>query len=170
MVDNQGNLALGLQSGLLSSDTLLTTPVPILTTANAGLNEAQLYQHNFTLSQRALVVATYIVNVEFLSFDGLSRITDGRAKIAHNYFYIGDGTTPDLSAAYGMSSCVYSNFAADAANNTLINTQTQILTLPAGNHSIHMYGASYGGGVTSGAAFRSVFGNGDRLEISVIYL
>lgn len=170
MVDDKGNFALGLQSGLVYSDTKLSAPVPVLTTASAGLAEAELYQHNFTLTQRALVVVTYNVEIAFRSYDGLSSLADGRAKIAHNYFYLGDGTTADATKAYGMSSSVYANYVGNAADDAVLNSQTQILTLDPGTYSIHMYGASYGGGITAGAAFRSIFGNGDRLDISAIYL
>jgi len=170
MVDAQGNLALGLQSGSLYSASKLSSPVAVQTTAMAGLNEVELYQHNFTLAQRALLVVTYNINIAFLSFDGLSNVADGRAKITHNYFYLGDGTNADLTTAYGMSSSVYANYTAGAASNSMVNSQTQILTLAPGTYSIHMYGASFGGGVAAGAAFRSIFGNGDRLDLSVIYL
>ena len=170
MVDTNGDLSLGLQSGLLSSVTKLVSPVVVQTTATAGLNAAELYQENFTLSQRALVVITYHVAIEFMSYDGLTKLNDGRAKIAHNYFYIGDGSTADTSKAYGMASNVYANYIDDAASNSVYNSRSEIISLNPGNYSIHMQGAVFGGGLTSGASFRGVFGNDDRLDISVIYL
>jgi hypothetical protein len=170
MVDTNGDLSLGLQSGLLRSVTKLPSPVAVQSTATAGLNSAELYQENFTLSQRALVVITYNVAIEFKSYDGTTKLKDGRAKIAHNYFYIGNGTTADTSKAYGMASNVYSNYIDDAAINSVYNSHSEIISLEPGTYSIHMQGAVFGGGLTSDASFRGIFGNGDRLDISVIYL
>ena len=170
MVDLNGDLSLGLQSGLLRSVTKLTSPVVVQSDADSGLNDAELYQENFTLAQRALVVITYNVAIEFMSYDGLTKLKDGRAKIAHNYFYIGDGTTADTSKAYGMTSNVYSNYIDDGAINSVYNSHSEIISLNPGTYSIHMQGAVFGGGLTSDASFRGIFGNGDRLDISVIYL
>ncbi len=170
MVDTSGDLSLGLQSGLLLSTARLLTPVVVQTDADSGLNDAELYQENFTLTQRALVVINYHISIEFLSFDGLAEITDGRAKIAHNFFYIGDGTTADTSRAYGMASNVYSNFISDAATNSIVNSHSEIISLDPGTYSIHMFGAVFGGGLTADASFRGIFGSDDRLDISVIYL
>ena len=170
MVDTNGDLSLGLQSGLLRSVTKLSSPIELQSTATAGLNETELYQEDFSLTQRALVVITYNVAIEFKSYDGTTKLIDGRAKIAHNYFYIGDGTTADISKAYGMASTVYSNYIDDAANNSVYNSHSEIITLEPGDYSIHMQGAVFGGGLTTDASFRGIFGNGDRLDISVIYL
>ena len=170
MVDTNGDLSLGLQSGLLSSESKLPSTVTVQSTVSAGLNSGELYQENFTLSQRALVVITYNVAIEFKSYDGSAKLKDGRAKIAHNYFYIGDGTTADTSKAYGMASTVYSNYIDDAANNSVYNSHSEIISLDPGDYSIHMQGAVFGGGLTTEAAFSGIFGNGDRLDISVIYL
>ena len=170
MVDTNGDLSLGLQSGLLLSETKLASPVAVQSTATAGLNAAELYQENFTLAQRALVVITYNIAIEFMSYDGLTKLKDGRAKIAHNYFYIGDGTTADTSKAYGMASNVYSNYIDDGAINSVYNSHSEIISLDPGTYSIHMQGAVFGGGLTSDASFRGIFGNGDRLDVSVIYL
>ncbi len=170
MVDTNGNLSLGLQSGLLSSESKLPSTVTVQSTALAGLNSGELYQENFTLSQRALVVITYNVAIEFKSYDGSTKLKDGRAKIAHNYFYIGNGSTADTSKAYGMTSIVYSNYIDDAADDSVYNSHSEIISLEPGDYSVHMQGAVFGGGLTTEAAFSGIFGNGDRLDISVIYL
>ncbi len=170
MVDEDGNLSVGKQSGLLISNNKLNTPVNLITGSNSELNAAQLYQENFTLSQRAIVVITYHISIEFKQTNGTGEVKDGRAKIAHNYFYLGNGTVPNTTKAYGMSSIVYSNYLDDAAAGSLINAHTEIIPLNAGTYSIHMQGAVFGGGLSSDAAFSANFGNGDRIDVSVIYL
>ena len=87
MVDSEGNLTLGDSSGELNSASSIAAPVTVQTTANSGLNSAELYKTNFTLTQKAIVVITYYISMDFKSYDGTATIDDGRAKIAHNYFY-----------------------------------------------------------------------------------
>ena len=170
MVDEMGNMVLSEQSGLLLTGSQIGTPIPLQSTSMGGLNDIELYQENFMLSQRAIVIITYNIGIEFASFDGLSSITDGRAKVAHNYFYLGDGTTANNSTAYGMTSNVYANATLGAASDQIYNSHTEFIVLDPGNYSIHMYGAVFGGGLNSDAAFRAIFGNGDRIDVSVIYL
>jgi len=169
-LDALGNTVTNIQSNVLLSRSALSSPVEITTLANSGLNTGDLYQQNFTLPQRALVVVTYCVGLEFKSYDGSSNINDGRVKIAQNYFYLGDGTTEDTSLAYGQSSCSYSNFYCDTATGYVYNSNSVILTLEAGTHSIHLKGAAFGGGTSSDAAFRAIFTTLDRIDISAIYL
>lgn len=170
MVDNTGTFRLNPQSGLVSSDSNVPSPISIQSTSLSGLNSTALYQKNFTLEKRALVVITYYIAVDFMSYDGLSNVNDGRVKVAQNYFYLGDGTTEDASTSYGVSSCTYSNYSCDTATGSVYNSQSVLVTLEAGNHSIHMKGAVFGGGVEPGAAFSSVFNDGDRIDITAIYL
>ena len=170
MVDANGALALGDTSGELSSDSNIAVPVVVQTTANSGLNAAELYKKNFTISQRALVVITYYVALDFGSYNGLTKIDDGRAKVAHNYFYLGDGTTADTSKSYGMSSVVYSNVNCDAATGYVYNSRSMTIALDPGTYSVHLQGAAFGGDLNADAAFRVSFGNGDRLDIQAIYL
>jgi hypothetical protein len=170
MVDANGNLSLGNLSGEISSESNVASPVVIQTTANSGLNSAELYKKTFTLTQRALVVITYYISVDFKSYDGTSNIADGRAKIAHNYFYIGNGTTPNSAKAYGMTSSVYSNSNCDTATGYVYNSRSTTISLEPGTYSIHLNGAVFGGDLTPDAAFRSTFGDLDRLDIEAIYL
>ncbi|QNJ98270.1 hypothetical protein [Constantimarinum furrinae] len=170
MVDANGNLKLAEVSGELSSESSVATPVIIQTTANSGLNSSEVYKKNFTLTERALVVITYYISVDFKSYDGTTNIADGRAKIAHNYFYLGDGTTPDTSKAYGMTSSVYSNSNCDTATGFVYNSRSTTISLEPGTYSIHLNGAVYGGNLVSDAAFRATFGDIDRLDIQAIYL
>lgn len=170
MVNNTGTLRLNPQSGLLSSDSNISSPVSIQTTSISGLNNAALYQKNFTLEKRAMVVINYYIAVEFRSYDGTSNINDGRVKVAQNYFYLGDGTTENTSSTYGLSSCTYSNYICDTATGYVYNSHSVIVTLEAGNHSIHMKGAVQGGGLESDAAFSGIFNDSDRIDITVIYL
>ncbi|QIE59039.1 hypothetical protein G5B37_05510 [Rasiella rasia] len=170
VADRNGTLGLGMLSGEISSDSNIPTPVVVQTQLNSSLNSAELYQKNFTLSQRAMVVITYYVAVDFQSYDGASKIDDGRAKVAHNYFYLGDGTTANTSKSYGMTSVVYSNVNCDAATGYVYNSRSMTIMLEPGTHSIHLQGAAFGGGLVADAAFRAIFGNGDRLDIQAIYL
>lgn len=170
MVDANGALALGDMSGELSSDSNIASPVIVQTTAMSGLNSAELYKKNFTLTQRALVVITYYVALDFSSYNGLTKIDDGRAKVAHNYFYLGDGTTADTSKSYGMTSVAYSNVNCDAATGYMYNSRSMTIALDAGTYSVHLQGAVFGGNLNADAAFRVAFGNGDRLDIQAIYL
>ena len=168
--DAIGNIALNDQSNLLLSQGAISTPISVATQANSSLNTADLFQQNFTLASRALVVITYCIGIEFKNIDGTSNINDGRVKVAQNYFYLGDGTTEDPSKAYGQSSCTYSNFYCDTATGYVYNSNSIIVTLEAGTHSIHMKGAAFGGGLSSDAAFRAIFTDLDRIDISAIYL
>jgi len=170
MVDANGALGLGDTSGELSSDSNIATPVVVQTTAMSGLNSGELYKKNFTLTQRALVVITYYVALDFSSHDGLNKIDDGRAKVAHNYFYLGDGTTADTTKSYGMTSVVYSNVNCDAATGYVYNSRSMTIALDPGTYSVHLQGAVFGGNLDADAAFRVSFGNGDRLDIQAIYL
>ena len=169
MVDADGDLTLGNMSGEISSGPIFTSAVTVQTAANSALNSAELYQKDFTLTQRALVVITYYVSLDFKSYDGTTNVDDGRAKIAHNYFYLGDGTTPDTSKTYGMTSSVYSNANCDTATGFVYNSRSTTIALEAGTYSVHLNGAAYGGGLTIDAAFRVMFGDIDRLDISAIY-
>ena len=170
LVDNTGTLRLNPQSGLVSSDSNISSPVSIQTSNLSGLDNAALYQKNFTLEKRALVVISYYIAVEFKSYDGTSNINDGRVKVAQNYFYLGDGTTENTGTTYGASSCTYSNYNCDTATGYVYNSQSILVTLEAGNHSIHMKGAVYGGGLESDAAFSGIFDDSDRIDITAIYL
>lgn len=170
LVDQDGALSLGNRSGEISSDSNIATPIVVQTTANSGLNSAELYKKNFTLTQRALVVITYYVALDFQSYDGTAKIDDGRAKIAHNYFYLGNGTTADISKSYGMTSVVYSNVNCDTATGYVYNSRSMTIALDPGTYSVHLQGAVYGGNLVADAAFRVLFGNGDRLDIQAIYL
>jgi len=170
VVDRDGNLMLGDQSGEISSESHISTPVIVQTTANSGLNSAELYKENFTITQRALVVITYYVALDFGSYDGLTKIDDGRAKVAHNYFYFGNGTTADTSKSYGMTSVVYTNINCDTATGYIYNSRSMTIALDPGTYSVHLQGAVFGGDLVSDAAFRVSFGDGDRLDIQAIYL
>jgi hypothetical protein len=170
VVDSEGNLSLGELSGEIASESSVASPVVIQTTANSGLNSSEIYKTNFTLTQRALVVITYYISVDFKSYDGTTNIADGRAKIAHNYFYLGDGTTPNTSKAYGMTSSVYSNSNCDTATGFVYNSRSTTISLEPGTYSVHLNGAVYGGDLVSDAAFRATFGDLDRLDIQAIYL
>ncbi len=169
MVDADGNLALSGVSGELSSEDSMVTPVVVQTTANAGMNSNELYSKTFTLEQNALVVITYYVSMDFEDTSGAT-IVDGRAKIAHNYWYLGDGTTPDTSKSYGMTSAVYFNSDTLTASGYVYNSRSVTIPLDAGTYSVHLNGAVYGGGLTSDAAFRVTFGDVDRLDIHAMYL
>ena len=170
VADSNGNLGLGLPSGEISSASHIPTPITVQTTANAGLNAAELYQENFTLTQRALVVITYYVALDFENFDGSAKIDDGRAKVAHNYFYLGNGTTANTTKSYGMNSVVYTNINCDTATGYIYNSRSMTIALDPGTYSVHLQGAVFGGDLTAEAAFRVEFGNGDRLDIQAIYL
>jgi len=170
MVDASGDLKLGNVSSEIVSESNIASAISVQTTANSGLNSAELYTKDFTLTQRALVVVTYYVSMEFKSYDGLTNIDDGRAKVAHNYFYLGNGTTADTSKTYGMTSSVYSNWNCDTATGFVYNSRSTTIVLEPGTHSIHLNGAVYGGNITADAAFRVLFGDTDRLDVSVIYL
>lgn len=170
VADRDGTFTLGKLSGELSSDSNIPVAIPVLTQANSALNSAELYKKNFTLTQRAMVVITYYVALDFQSYDGTAKIDDGRAKVAHNYFYLGNGTVADTSKSYGMTSAVYSNVNCDTATGYVYNSRSMTIALEAGTYSVHLQGAAFGGGLTTEAAFRVIFGNGDRLDIQAIYL
>ena len=170
MVDADGNLKLAEVSGELSSESSMVSPVVIQTAANSGMNSNELFSKSFTLNQKALVVITYYVSMEFENYDGSDNVDDGRAKIAHNYWYLGNGVTPDTSKSYGMTSSVYFSSDTTTAAGYIYNSRSVTIPLDAGTYSVHLNGAVYGGGLTSDAAFRVTFGDLDRLDIHAIYL
>ena len=108
--------------------------------------------------------------MDFKSYDGTATIDDGRAKIAHNYFYLGNGTTANTSKAYGMTSSVYSNMNCDTATGYVYNSRSTTITLEPGTYSVHLNGAVFGGDIVPEAAFSVKFGDLDRLDIDAIYL
>lgn len=170
MVDADGNLTLGEVSGSLASEVSFSSPSVVQTGSDASMNSNELYTKTFTLTQRAFVVVTYYISMEFDNYDGSAKIMDGGAKIAHNYWYLGNGSIPDTSKTYGMQSTVYSNADCDTASGYIFNSRSVTLPLNAGTYSIHLNGAVDGGGLTADAAFRVTFGDMDRLDINVIYL
>lgn len=87
MVDSEGTLTLGKQSGELLSVSNLSSPVVVQTQPDSDLNAEELYTRNFVLEERALVIITYYVAIDFKTYDGTNMIDDGRAKVAHNYFF-----------------------------------------------------------------------------------
>lgn len=170
MVDADGNLTLGEISGELSSEASFSSPTIVQTGADGSMNSNELYTKSFTLNQRAFVVVTYYISMKFDSYDGSAKIMDGGAKVAHNYWYLGDGSVPDTTKKYGMQSTVYANSDCDTASGFIYNSRSVSMPLDAGTYSIHLNGAADGGGLTPDAAFRVTFGNRDRLDINVIYL
>lgn len=170
VVDANGDLKLGSVSGELSSEGNISSPVALQTGADSSLNSSELYTKTFTLTQKAFVVITYYISMDFKTYDGSGCVTDGRAKVAHNYWYLGNGTTADTSKTYGMTSTVYSNADCDTATGYVYNSRSVTLPLNPGTYSVHLNGAVYGGGLTADAAFRVTFGNIDRLDIHAIYL
>ncbi|MAN59812.1 MAG: hypothetical protein CMC08_08265, partial [Flavobacteriaceae bacterium] len=166
MVNSEGDLAIGQMSGEVFSGPIVSSPVLVRTTANSGLNASEISTKSFTLTQRAMVVITYYISMEFDGYNSAAKIDDGRAKVAHNYFYLGNGTTANPAKAYGMTSSVYSNVNCDAATGYIFNSRSTTLLLEAGTHSIHMQGAVFGGDLNAEAAFQVGFGAIDRLDIS----
>jgi len=170
MIDKDGDLTIGELSGQVVSDNdNMSTPVPIQTTATAGLNSGQLYTKTFTLTQKALVVINYTISMEFLSYDGTKAVDDGRAKMGHNYFYLGDGVTADNTKAYGMTTSVYANNDCDTATGYVYNSQSVTIPLGPGTYSVHLFGSVYGGDISELAAFRVLFGDRDNIDIHANY-
>lgn len=169
VVDADGDLLLSNVSGELSSEDSMPAPIVVQTTATAGMASSELYSKSFTLTQKALVVITYYVSMDFEDTAGAT-IVDGRAKIAHNYWYLGDGTTADTSKSYGMTSAVYFNSDTLTASGYVYNSRSVTIPLDAGTYSVHLNGAVFGGGLTSDAAFQVTFGDIDRLDIHAMYL
>ena len=170
LVDADGGLSLGDLSGKISSESNMSSPVMLQTTATSGLNSAELYKKNFTLTQRALVVITYYISMDFKSYDGTGCVVDGREKVSHNYWYLGNGTTANTTKTNGMTSSVYTNWNCDTATGFVYNSRSVTIHLDAGTYSVHLNGAVYGGNITSDAAFRVRYGDIDRMDIQAIYL
>ncbi len=139
----------------------------------------ELYQTSFTLTQAAVVMIDYSVSMTITNRAGTAALTDGKVRLIQNYFFMGDGTTADFSTSYGRAATFYtsgplaggSHFVVDGVGG---NSASATILLPAGTHSIHIYGFVYGGdGVLSprtSDAFRSTFGGGnDTLQITALY-
>ncbi|MCW5520656.1 hypothetical protein J1N09_12450 [Aureitalea sp. L0-47] len=170
VVDSDGNLSLADRSGAIFSQNALSAPVVVQTAFDSDTNSSELYTRTFTLTQRAYVVVTYYMSMEFESYDGASKLVDGRTKIAHNYWYLGDGENPDTSKKFGTTSTVYTNENCDTASGYIYNSRSVTMPLDAGTYSIHLNGEVNGGGLSSDASFRVTFGDMDRLDIHAIYL
>ena len=169
-VDADGNLALSKPSGELFSGAAISSPTVIQTAFDSDTNANELYTRTFSLTQKAYVIVTYYVSLEFESYDGSAKLIDGRSKIAHSYWYLGDGENADTSKKYGMTSTIYSNASCDTASGYIYNSRSVTMPLDAGTYSIHLNGEVDGGGMTADAAFRVTFGDMDRLDLHVIYL
>ena len=169
-VDANGDLIVGktkVESIINSKNTV--SEVVILTATNSGLNSGEIYSRPFTLDRRALIFIEYTVSFTVLSFDGLCAVNDGRAKILHNFYYLGDGTTADTTNSFGLISEAYSNANDNAATGYIYNSGGGKHILEAGTYSIHLFGSVFGGGIDTTAAFRGVFGNQETLKVIAYY-
>ena len=97
-------------------------------------------------------------------------IEDGRATIDHNYFYLGNGTTANMSKTFGVTSSVYSNSNCDTATGFVYNSRFVAIPMNARIYSVHLNGTVYGGNITADTAFRVTFGDIYRMDIHSIYL
>ncbi len=141
-------------------------------------NRGEVSKTTFTLSQPAIVLISYSLSFSVRNRADTSSIKDGKARLITSHFYMGNGATANTSMRYGVASQTYTSLASSYGHHTVegysTNTATAMLFLPAGTHSIHMYGGVYGGnGITSprsSDAFGARFGAGtDQLFVVALY-
>ena len=168
-VDEDGNLTVVNTASSMS--TLLhvkntATEINVPTLADSDLNNAELYVRNFTLLQDSFVFISYRMAFDVKNFDNTCAVSDGKAKIVYNYFYLGDGTTANTTTTYGLTSQSYSNHDDEnTAAGYMYNHNTEIIFLTAGTHSVHMHGAVYGGGLSTNESFSSNFGYQEEIRV-----
>ncbi len=139
----------------------------------------EIYQSaSFTLTQPAVIMVNYSVSFEVHQRDGTGQLEDGKPRLIQNYFFVGDGTTADFSTTYGRASTPFSSYHPGGSHRFVTgyftNVGYEIIALPAGTHSIHLYGYVFG---NNGAGFSrtsdafSVYygGGGDTITITAMY-
>lgn len=180
-VDTDGNLLLNAPATSFDipvndGNALATTNVA--TGATGTSVTTQLFVKSFTLTQDALVTVQYSISLAFLDLTGTSFITDGKPKIARNFYRFGDGTVITDATKRGRSSMTYSNHTPLAGNyiptGFFFNNSTESFLLPAGTHSIHFHGYVFGasGGFAQASdAFSVNFGPSgqDVIKVTVHY-
>ncbi len=168
----------GVEVLINSADTISnSSSINIATGANGEENFAQLYSVSFTLTQPAVVRIYYAMSYEVLAVTGIDRVEDGKSKLIRNYMYLGDGVSPNFGATYGNKASTYANISfpgEEVVRGPFYNTALEIVSLPTGTHSIHIYGSVYASdGVTSlntSDAFSASFGGEiDALKVFASY-
>ncbi len=160
---------------LFSFNDFITTGQHVQTGTGGEGNSIQVYQTApFILTQDALIMVTYSVSLTFNNRIGSGTVTDGKPKVAHNFFYVGDGTTPNFTTTYGYSGQTYSNNASFGFTPTgfAYNQSTEFIFLTAGTHSLHFYGYVFSGdGTSTSDSFSSYMGasSTDLLKVVALY-
>ncbi len=155
------------------------SPVHITTGASGESGWGQIYQSpSFTLTQPAVVYINYAASFGITNIADTAALRDGKPRLVQNYFFIGDGTSPDFSTSYGTCSQTYTSYVSTGSQfivtQSIINSASDMVILPAGTYSIHLYGLVFASdGVTNlntSDAFRAKFGTGiDRINVTAFY-
>lgn len=160
---------------LFSNNDFIATGQHVQTGTRGEGNNLQIYQTApFTLTQDALIMVTYSISLTFNDRIGSGIISDGKPKVAHNYFYVGDGTTPNFTTSYGYSGQTYTNNVSFGFVPTgfTYNQSTEFIFLTAGTHSLHFYGYVFSGnGTNTSDSFSSNMGASttDLLKVVALY-
>jgi len=103
-------------------------------------------------------------------------VYDDKPKTIQNYIHIGNGTTPDLTTSYAISGQPFMNVQNPATqfaiNGFYYNTGSEMVNLPAGTYSIHLYGlVSSSDGATflkTSDAFSTDYGGSSKEYLRVV--
>lgn len=163
---------------LFSSDNLLISGVRVSTQSGGNVNDSQIYTTSFTLTQPAIVLISYSMTLEFFEYDLNGNKNplnnDEKPRVAANYLRMGNGTIA-TSNIIGMSGQSYTgnDDGGFIATGFTYNNATEHILLPAGTHSVHIFGSVFANSNNNNTndAFSADFGGSafDYLRITAIY-
>ncbi|WP_028376476.1 hypothetical protein [Leeuwenhoekiella sp. MAR_2009_132] len=144
-VDDNGTMVLQpslVQTFMPVNEYNFTTGVNVSSSSGAGAS-TNLYTSTITLTQASLVFINYQFSAQLFRSDG-SAITDGKPRLFRGWVEVnGDSTKP-----YAFDTGTYAN--RPDSNGTYANgfyylSGSTYVQLPAGTHTIRLYGLGFGG-------------------------
>ncbi len=162
---------------LYNGSNMISSGELIQTGTQGQTNSDEIYTSpSFTLSQPANVMIQYSMGFTVWNRLRTQAPSDGKPKTIQNFIYIGDGTTANFTTAYAYSGQSFSNVQNPSSefiiNGFYYNTASEIVFLPAGTYSIHLYGlVSASNGVNflkTSDSFSSEYGDSSREYLKVI--
>jgi|GEM_PF-731331 len=136
--------------------------------SNGSANSIELFSHEITLSQESLVEVIYQFGTSVSSYNR-SAIVDGSPRMYRGWFTIDNGprlgldggtytNNPDNSDPNGDGQSIY-------ASGLYFISASGYTRLPAGTHTIRVYGLGFGGEFGYTMTFGG--GNGDNFQVIV---
>lgn len=157
-VDDEGNFTLELKTleGSEDLDAFDDTALPNSTiylpaSNNTGSQKKLITSYSVTVNRAALLEVKYIISFDVYLDTTKALITDNLARRIQNFLQVTGQTR-----SYGRSNKCYTNGTSSGVAETMYNSNTAYITLPAaGTYDVELYGAVVsdvkggGGGTTS---------------------